>query len=111
VRESIRTSRWFPTVAEILDHAGRAPQAAPRAALPDDTRTPDEKRADARKGLEMVKAAYEERVATLPPRPIVSVPRDTTVVASDERLDELRRQAREIGGAAAVAVEEIEGRA
>lgn len=37
-------------------------------------------------------------------------PKSTVVVASDQRLEELRRQAREIGRATAVAVEEIEGR-
>jgi hypothetical protein len=66
--------------------------------LPGEIRTPEEKREDAKRGLEIVKAAYEERVSTLPPRPIVSTPPPggREVIASDERLDELRRQAREI---------------
>jgi hypothetical protein len=98
VREAIRNERWFPTIAVLLDYAARAPIAAPSAALPDDTRTPEEKREDAKRLLEVVRAAYEERVATLPPRPIVTTPPPggREVIASDERLDELRRQAREI---------------
>jgi hypothetical protein len=114
VQEAIRNERWFPTVAALLEYASRAPQAPFRAdrALPEDTRTPEEiqaeKRETAKRGLELVKAAYEERIATLPPRPLVSLPREDRIAWSDERLDELRKQAQEIGGATAVAVEEIE---
>jgi hypothetical protein len=97
---------WFPGIGDLLDFASRAPIPAPAAALPDDTRTPDEKREDAKRGLEIVKAAYEERVATLPPRPIVSTPRPTEIIASDERLDELRRQARAIAEQEPTTVEE-----
>jgi hypothetical protein len=99
VREAIRNETWFPTVAQLLDYAGRAPVAAPRAALPDDTRTPEEKRADAARLLETVKAAFEERVATLPPRPLVSTPPPPLVISKDdypERLDELERQKEQI---------------
>lgn len=109
-RESIRTSRWFPTVAELLDLAGRAPVMAPRAALPDDTRTPDEKRAAARQGLELIRAevaksgAVPRTVATAMPQE----ERRVMAVDWDRRMELLRAQAREIGGAAAEAVAEIE---
>lgn len=99
VRESIRNERWFPTVAQLLDYAGRAPVMAPAAALPDDTRTPDEKRADAARMLDTIKAELAAREAELPPTPVVTPPPEPTVVVLDrypERLDELRRQAREI---------------
>lgn len=51
VREAIRSERWFPTVAVLLEHARRAP--APTATMiPSDTRTVEEKRADFRRGFE-----------------------------------------------------------
>jgi hypothetical protein len=99
VQEALRSpTGWFPVLGELEDYAERLPQEPTTAALPDDTRTPEEKREDAKRGLEIVKAAFEERVATLPPRPLVSTPPPGghEVIASDERLDELRRQAREI---------------
>lgn len=110
VREAIRNETWFPTVAQLLDYAGRAPVAAPKAALPDDTRTPEEKRADAKRLIGVLRDAIGEEA---PPeggdgfaRAIPTKP----VVATDERMEMLRAQAREIGGATATAVEEIEGR-
>jgi hypothetical protein len=99
VRESIRNERWFPTVAQLLDYAGRAPVMAPSAALPDDTRTVEEKRADASRLLAQIKGAVKEREKDLPPTPIVTAQRESVVVdleASSERLDELRRQREQI---------------
>lgn len=128
VQQALRCeSGWFPVLGELEAYAAALPPTgsvtfvptedgrvrrvitdAPAVPeLPGETRTPDEKREDAKRGLEIVKAAYEERVSTLPPRPIVSTPRPTEVIASDERLDQLRRQAREITDTA----EPVDGRA
>lgn len=103
---------WFPGIGDLLDFAARAPVMAPSATLPDDTRTLEEKRADARRFFEFITAELAAREKDLSPKPIATVPPagETVVVLSDERLDILRAQAREIGGAAAVAVAEIERR-
>lgn len=89
---------WFPSVGDLLDDANRAPQTEHRALLVADTRTPDERRAEARNGLTLVKGAYSEAVKagtvapTVPRRP----PAPAIIEASDERMDLLRRQAQEI---------------
>lgn len=92
---------WFPGIGDLLDHAARAPQQPSRAdrALVDDTRTLDERRADARRLLDLIEAEVREREKALPPTPVASLPPEETVIVLDqhpERLDELRRQAREI---------------
>jgi hypothetical protein len=57
VKTAIRTLDWFPTVHQLLEFAAEAPQPA-RSLLSDDTRTLEEKRADAAKGLAMIRLAY-----------------------------------------------------
>jgi hypothetical protein len=95
VQEALRSpTGWFPVLGELEDYAARLPQATTRTALPDDTRTPEERRTDAVRLLEQIKAAVRD--ADLPPAPVVSVPREETVIVLKqypERLDELRRQA------------------
>jgi hypothetical protein len=94
VREAIRNERWFPTVNVLLDYAARAPQPPSRTVLPDDTRTSEERRADAKRLLEQLRQAIGQDGAdseptngltrAIPPKP---------VVATEERMTELRRQA------------------
>lgn len=97
VQEALRSpTGWFPVLGELEDYAARLPQEPTSLALPDDTRTAEEKRADAARLLDTIKAAVVEREKTLPPSPIVTLPQERIVELSDERLEELRRQAREI---------------
>lgn len=98
VQEALRSpTGWFPVLGELEDYAARLAQEPTSLALPDDTRTQEEKRADAARMLEQIKAEVVEREKSLPPAPLASRPQEETVVVLDlysERLDELRRQAR-----------------
>lgn len=94
-----RQRRWFPSVEEILRQEGTCGDVRLRVLEP--RRTPEQMeadRAEARIGLEMVKAA----VASAPAgafvqvsAPVKSMP---PIEATPERLAELRRQADEIVG-------------
>lgn len=98
VREAITNERWFPTVAALRDYASSYTSA--RAFLPEPRRTPEQVEADrkeARRGLELVKAAMESA------QPVAQVTMPVAkamppIEASDERLAELRQQAEEIAG-------------
>lgn len=92
---------WFPGIGDLLDHAARAPVPAPAAALPDDTRTVEEKRADAKRLVGVLRAAVDG-----PDAPAVESSQGLSraierkpVVATDERLEALKRQAQEITAA------------
>lgn len=100
VQEALRSpTGWFPVLGELEDYAARLPQHPTTTALPDDTRTLEEKRADAARMLEQIKAEVAERAKGLPPAPVASPPPEETLIVLDEhseRLNELRRQAKEI---------------
>ena len=90
---------WFPTPGEIRAEA----EAWQPLALPPPRRTPAEieaGKAEAAKGLELVKAAVKARVLELPTEPAAprQKERRAVVECSDERRDVLRRQAVEIVG-------------
>jgi hypothetical protein len=51
VNDVISSLDWFPSVRQLLEAAARAP-TPDLLALPDDTRTTDEKRADFRRGFQ-----------------------------------------------------------
>jgi hypothetical protein len=98
VSEAIRTERWFPTIAALLDLAGEYRPAllyiGPAKRTEEEA---EEARAQARRGLELVKQAVAERVKKLPPAPAPSpLPEANVVVAHDDRLDKLRQQAKVI---------------
>jgi hypothetical protein len=111
VQEALRSpTGWFPVLGELEDYDARLPQEPTSMALPEDTRTPDEKRADAARMLDTIKAELAAREAELPPTPVVTPPPEPTIVVLDqhsERLDELRRQAQQITDTA----EPVDGRA
>lgn len=118
VQQALRSeSGWFPVLGELEAYAAALPptgsvmfvptedgrvrrvitEATPAPALTDETRTPEERREDAKRLLDQVVAAVTEREKHLPPTPVVTQPEPAAlVVLSDERLDELRRQARAI---------------
>lgn len=117
VQQALRSaSGWFPVLGELEGYAAALPatssitfvptgngrvrrvitEASPASALPEDTRAPEERREDARRLLDQVVVAVTEREKQLPPTPFVTQPEPVVVVLSDERLDELRRQARAI---------------
>lgn len=54
VRAAVRSCRWFPTIAELIGFASELP-APSRLALPEDTRTREERRADAVRGLQVMR--------------------------------------------------------
>lgn len=102
VETVIGSSRWFPTVAELREAAAAwRPEVA--GYLPPSSKTEaeleaerEESREAARRGLEMIRAAYQESAKSLPPVPVVSLPEPAEVRVTEERLTELRRQAGEI---------------
>lgn len=90
----IETERFFPAPAVLIEHAARVGRREYIALPP--ARTEEQRqidRAASRRMLDVVQAAYRERVRELPPAPVATVPRETLVEASDERIEELRRQA------------------
>jgi hypothetical protein len=122
---------WFPVLGELEAYAAELPPMGTVTFVPTedgrvrrvispeptvlllpespDTRSKEEKRADAARLLETVKAAFEERVSTLPPRPLVSTPPPPLVISKDdypERLDELDRQKEQILAGTEVAATE-----
>jgi len=92
-----RQRKWFPSVEELRELAHEATAVA--GFLPPARRTDEEAEADrvaARKGLELVRSAVQERAKDLPPVPGVTLPQVLVVEATDDRLELLRRQAAEI---------------
>lgn len=97
VSEAVKGERWFPTVAALRDYAESYTPAGYKLLPP--ARTEEQReadRAEARRGVEMIREALKR----LPPAPVGLRPAEkrepALVHASDERLDELRRQAEEI---------------
>jgi hypothetical protein len=101
-REAIRTERttFLPAAGKLREYAGGFRPSA--LALPPGRRTPAElatDRAEARRGVELVRAALESRGVTLPASDN-GTPVRTMVEADDDRLAILRAQAQRITDAA-----------
>ena len=100
VQDMIRSVDWFPTIRELLDSAARLRSVVlpVERQLEADTRTPDEKRADAKRGLALVRAevakVWARPVPALPVRTME--PEPTLVRFSDQRMADLQAQARAI---------------
>ena len=96
---------WFPTPGEIRAEAEAWTPVLTREQLArqivEARPTPEQLeagKAEAAKGLALAKAAVKQRLKGLPPEPATARPKERRAVVeySDERRDELRRQAAEI---------------
>jgi hypothetical protein len=128
VRESNQCGRyqWFPKIHELLEdlHEFRGRQTPASRLIPARTdaaweqrveESQQERRANARKGLELIKAAYAESVKQQAPPPTPEPPKPTKAVeptAADvsrreERLRVLREQAEALKTDNAVVTSEV----
>lgn len=74
VRIALQRDKWFPPVASLLEYASEAAGTLPRwNALPEDTRSIAEKRADARRGFEIFRDELRRLGAVIPDEPVRSI--------------------------------------
>jgi hypothetical protein len=85
-----RRQRWFPSIEDLLGYAAECPPP-PRLALVADTRSPDQQRADASKGLAMIQAELAKQGIKVG-RAVKFMP----VVDSKQRREFLKKQAEEL---------------
>jgi hypothetical protein len=85
-----RRQRWFPSIEDLLGYATECPPP-PRLALVADTRSPDQQKADASKGLAMIQAELAKQGIKVG-RAVKSMP----VVDSKQRREFLKKQAEEL---------------
>lgn len=95
--EAAKRERWFPVPATLRDYASTYVSLARMLGPARGEAQRQLDRAECERGLALVKAAVAERAKLLPPAPTVSLPPDPHLaVRTDERMDELRRQAEAI---------------